>query len=67
MLRRASLLVGARPFIRRESAVWALAGLLVVGCSGFTDVVRLRLGGKVRVEVVTTPKLNRDFPAPVED
>jgi hypothetical protein len=37
-----------------------------MGCSSFTDVMRLRFGGKVRVEVVTTPKLNRDFPLAVD-
>ena len=53
---------------RRGPAVWLIAALLLglVGCSGFTDRVRLRFGGKVRVEVVTTANLNRDFPLAVD-
>ena len=52
----------------RRPAIWLLAAaaLAAAGCSGFTDVVRLRFGGKVRVEVVTTSELNRDFPLAVD-
>ena len=51
-----------------RAVIWLLVAtaLAAAGCSGLTDKVRLRFGGKVRVEVVTTPDLNRDFPLAVD-
>lgn len=56
-----------RPALHRARAgLIAALALASLGCSGFTDVVRSRFGGKVRVEVYNAPDLNRDFPLAVD-
>lgn len=43
-----------------------VAAALGLSCSGFVDVVRLRFGGKVWMDVVVDAELNRDFPVAVD-
>lgn len=55
--------------VRRAGPGWAallLAVLCVSACSGFTDKIRLRFGGKLPINVLVDPDLNLDFPLAVD-